>query len=474
MICRLRKGMVISMKKERIIIARDFCITQMNHWVLYTIIMTALGICGVPSPSLWFWALLSLVPFVMFLARRYFDAFWQILVSHGAVLGLTFLLPAPDQVQKIVSLVLVAGYVMYSLYLRLHVSEMADTFVGESSISISQSPEPIPVKDGDRMDRKLNPWIALLLSVAAMSLRHYQGQISLGDEMLEGLGAASKLTAQVNLDRYYIGAVVLFFGLYCLEYYMEHYLYFLQVNDSSTGHMPAGEIFRSGMGLTCIYTGVGVVVMLLVSHMEWLAGAGAYVKRFLQWLFSFLPQSETTIAEEETREQVQENVNMLEQLGLEEGKRSIIWVVLEGIVMIAGAIALVVLVVWVSYRLFCYLKEKFSIRAHVDQRTMEAVVDVRESCAIEKTKKEKRPLWEILTNAGRIRRIYKKEVLKSLPSPNAGGRLLDRKITREGIQAMTPSEWGQAADKEALAAVYEKVRYSNEECTAEDVRIARS
>ena len=474
MICRLRKGMVISMKKERIISARDFCITQMNHWVLYTIIMTALGICGIPSPSLWFWALLSLVPFVMFLARRYFDAFWQILVSHGAVLGLTFLLPAPDQVQKIVSLVLVAGYVMYSLYLRLHVSEMADTFVGESSISISQSPEPIPVKDGDRMDRKLNPWIALLLSVAAMSLRHYQGQISLGDEMLEGFGAASKLTAQVNLDRYYIGAVVLFFGLYCLEYYMEHYLYFLQVNDSSTGHMPAGEIFRSGMGLTCIYTGVGVVVMLLVSHVEWLAGAGAYVKRFLQWLFSLLPQSETTIAEEETREQVQENVNMLEQLGLEEGKSSIIWEVLERIVMIAGAIALVVLVVWVSYRLFCYLKEKFSIRANVDQRTMEAVVDVRESCAIEKTKKEKRPLWEILTNAGRIRRIYKKEVLKSLPSPNAGGRLLDRKITRGGIQAMTPSEWGQATDKEALAAVYEKVRYSNEECTAEDVRIARS
>lgn len=474
MICRLRKGMVISMKKERIIIARDFCITQMNHWILYTIIMTALGICGVSRPSLWLWALLSLVPFVMFLARRYFDAFWQILVSHGAVLGLTFLLPAPDQVQKIVSLVLVAGYVMYSLYLRLHVSEMADTFVGESSISISQSPEPLPVKDGDRMDRKLNPWIALLLSVAAMSLRHYQGQISLGDEMLEGFGAAFKLTAQVNLDRYYIGAVVLFFGLYCLEYYMEHYLYFLQVNDSSTGHMPAGEIFRSGMGLTCIYTGVGVVVMLLVSHVEWLAGVGAYVKRFLQWLFSLLPQSETTIVEEETREQVQENVNMLEQLGLEEGKSSIIWEVLERIVMIAGAIALVVLVVWVSYRLFCYLKEKFSIRAHVDQRTMEAVVDVRESCAIEKTKKEKRPMWEFLTNAGRIRRIYKKEVLKSLPSPNAGGRLLDRKITREGIQAMTASEWGQAADKEALAAVYEKVRYSNEECTAEDVRIARS
>lgn len=83
-------------------------------------------------------------------------------------------------------------------------------------------------------------------------------------------------------------------------------------------------------------------------------------------------------------------------------------------------------------------------------------------------------MWEFLTNAGRIRRIYKKEVLKSLPSPNAGGRLLDRKITREGIQAMTASEWGQAADKEALAAVYEKVRYSNEECTAEDVRIARS
>ena len=474
MICRLRKGMVISMKKERIIIARDFCITQMNHWILYTIIMTALGICGVSRPSLWLWALLSLVPFVMFLARRYFDAFWQILVSHGAVLGLTFLLPTPDQVQKIVSLVLVAGYVMYSLYLRLHVSEMADTFVGESSISISQSPEPLPVKDGDRMDRKLNPWIALLLSVAAMSLRHYQGQISLGDEMLEGFGAAFKLTAQVNLDRYYIGAVVLFFGLYCLEYYMEHYLHFLQVNDSSTGHMPAGEIFRSGMGLTCIYTGVGVVVMLLVSHVEWLAGVGAYVKRFLQWLFSLLPQSETTIVEEETREQVQENVNMLEQLGLEEGKSSIIWEVLERIVMIAGAIALVVLIVWASYQVFCYLMKKFSIRAHVDQRTMEAVVDVRESCAIEKTKKEKRPMWEFLTNAGRIRRIYKKEVLKSLPSPNAGGRLLDRKITREGIQAMTPSEWGQAADKEALAAVYEKVRYSNEECTAEDVRIARS
>lgn len=99
-------------------------------------------------------------------------------------------------------------------------------------------------------------------------------------------------------------------------------------------HMPAGEIFRSGMGLTCIYTGVGVVVMLLVSHVEWLAGVGAYVKRFLQWLFSLLPQSETTIVEEETREQVQENVNMLEQLGLEEGKSSIIWEVLERIVMI--------------------------------------------------------------------------------------------------------------------------------------------
>lgn len=472
------------MKKERIIIARDFLITQMNHWIFYTIVMTVSGICGVPKPSLGFWALYSLIPFVLFLARRYFDAFWQILLSHGVILGMAVLFPAPDKVQKILSLMLVTAYEVYSLYLRLHVNERADTFVGKSGVSTDRASGLFALRDGERMDGKCNPFLALLFSAAAMSLRHYQGQISRADELSDKFSTASQMAAEVNLDRYYIIAVVLFFALYCLEYYMERYLHFLQVNESSTGHMPAGEIFRSGLRLTFGYTGLGVILMLLVSHVEWLAGAGDYVRRFLQWLFHFLPEAAVQSGEEETIEYSRENINLPEQLGLEDGSSAAIWDILEKLVLVAGAIALIGLTVWVCFRLFCYFREKFSIRAHVDKSAREAVVDVRESCAIEKKEKEKSQLWDFLTYAGRVRRIYKKEVLKSLLSKTAGGLLATaeeasesmgtNKITRERIHTMTPAEWGQAAKKETLAAVYEKIRYSNEECTAEDVRIAKS
>ena len=216
------------MKNERLLLVRDLIVTQMNYWSLFPVAVTILGVMGLDQPSMWLWLLCGLVPFAFFLCRRYTNAFWLFVLVHLAGVAVFLLLPGPNIVEKILLLAAVAIAVIYSFYLRLATEE--------------------------RTDSPLHPAVAVGIIAAALWIQNSQGQ--------------------QGWEVYYISAVIGYLAGHYVQYYIDQYFYFLIVNKSSNGNIPEKEILRSGMGMTILYTAIGVLVLLATANIEWLHGAG--------------------------------------------------------------------------------------------------------------------------------------------------------------------------------------------------------
>lgn len=405
------------MKNERLLLVKDFIVTQMNYWVLFPIAVTILGVIGLDKPTLWLWVLCGLLSFVFFLCRRYTNAFWLFMLMHLAGMAVFFFLPSPSIVQRILLLVAVAAQVVYSFYLRLATEE--------------------------RTDSPLHPALAIGIIAVALWVQNSRGQ--------------------QGWEAYYISAAIGYLAGYYVQYYMEQYFYFLMVNKSSNGNIPEKEILRSGMGMTILYTATGVLLLLTTANIEWLAGIMGQVKRFLIWLLRFLfrnSSEEETAVEEIVQQQAQEN---MQQMMGETAKTSIFWVIMEKMIMVALGIGLVVLLIYALWKLITFLAERFGQNVGAKTVNLNHGVDIREKCEIEKHKVRRKKLPIFQNPTERIRKMYQKQVL-------SGKQQLIGELPEKYLAYMTAKECGDGLNQEILTEIYEKARYSSEECTMEDVR----
>ncbi len=409
------------MKKERIIFISELLVTQMTHWVLFLLVVTVLGLVGAKEPVLWKWILCSLVPFLLFLVRRYTNHFIVFMGSHFLLIAGLWLLPYGDLAERIAFYVCVIGYVVYSFYLR--------------------------IRTEDRLDGVPNPIAAVGIVAAARLLQHYQGI--------------------AEWEKYYVAPVVLFLCFYFIQLYLEQYQHFLVVNESSNGHIPEKAMFRSGLSLVSLFS-VGVsVLLLLTSDIGWVGRIATVLKNILVWILRLLFRGGDDVAEEEILPQ--ETTSRGEEQGMltvEETEPALFWVIMEKLVMIAMAVALAALIVWGVYSLIKFLHDRFQGRILFDQEEAENVTDVREKCEVERHQKEKRSFFGFLSTKERIRRIYKKEVW-------AGRWQLVKDGSPDVLRRLTAKECGDGLERKKLAQVYEKARYSQEECTVEDIRRAK-
>lgn len=403
---------------ERLVLVEDLIVTQMNYWVLFPVAVTILGVMGLDKPMMWIWVLCGLLPFFFFLCRRYTNAFWLFVLVHLAGVMLFVLLPVSNPVQKILLLAAVAIAVIYSFYLRLAAKE--------------------------RTDSPLHPAVAVGIVAAALLIQNSQGQ--------------------QDWEIYYISVIIGYLAGYYVQFYMEQYFDFLMVNKSSNGNIPEKDILRSGMGITLLYTAMGVLVLLVTANIEWLAAIMVQVKRFLLWLLRFLfrnsSKAETDIVEEVQQEQPQET---MQQMFGETAEASAFWEVLEKIIMVALAVGLVVLLIYLLWKLIAFLRERFGQKVGAKTVNLEHGVDVREKCEIEKRKVRRKTLPIFRNPAERIRKIYQKQVL-------AGKKQLIGDLPDKHLEYMTAKECGDGLERTILTEIYEKARYSTEECTMEDVR----
>lgn len=408
------------MKKEKVLMLQELLVTQMNHWILFLLAITVLGIIGADKPVLWKWAVCSLVPLLFAIVRRYSNHFLLFLVSHLLPVAFVIMVPSVAWMEKAALVLLISGYVAYSFYLR--------------------------IKTEERLDVALNPAAAVGMVGIGLLLQHYQGI--------------------QEWESYYVLPIIIFLGLYFIQLYLEQYLHFMIVNDSSKGRIPEKQMFRSGITLVIIFSAAVMVVLLLTSDIRWVGEIASALKMILIWLLRLLIKGREVTEEVPMEEQEVVPKQDTGWMPVEDAEPSMFWLILEKIVIVLVYVALIALCLWAIYALVTFLYNRFQHTLDKENDEPDVVSDVREKCEVERFRKERKPLFEFLSTRERIRRMYKKEVW-------AARMQLVKDQSPALLKRMTAKECGEAMEREGLAKAYEKARYSEEECTGEDIRRAK-
>ena len=112
------------------------------------------------------------------------------------------------------------------------------------------------------------------------------------------------------------------------------------------------------------------------------------------------------------------------------------------------------------------MKEHFLPVKEEDKKTLQSNQDIRENCSIEKNEKNGKGWFGFLDNRERVRKLYRKKILKS--STKIIGN-----ADQHHLEYLTAKECCDRISEDALKNIYEKARYSSEDITAEDIRIAK-
>ncbi len=406
------------MKEERLMLLREILVTQMNHWPLFTLAVTVIGLWRGPRPVMWLWWLCSLVPFVFYLIRCRVEGFFFTLVFHVACIAAVWVIPLEDTRQMAVARIMLVVYMLLSFRIRL--------------------------RGGEQEDKGIFPPVGVGIVAVAMYVTHNQGQ--------------------KTWDSYYVLSLVAFLGINFLIFYLDRFLRFLVVN-SSAGHIPAREMLRSGMRQAGLYTAVGVVILLSVSGMGWLSGVEAQLRA---WLIALLKLLFAGKGEKEPEPIVEEPLPMSKlPPALEEGETAAFWVILQKILMLVLSIIFLVAVV-VGVVLFVrFLILRLRERPVAEARKPDEVVDEREKIVTDRQRRKRKNPFSFLDPRERIRRIFQKRVWAGRE------KILGGKQSSHRLEVLTARECSQRLEQDLLGKIYDKARYSEEECTMDDVRALR-
>lgn len=426
------------MKLKRLEYVNEFLIEQMNHWLFFSLALTVTGFSRQMgefrmAPFFLLWVLCSFFPTAFFGVRKKgYDAkfpFYKQILLH-----LIFVLPAfliPVQGRRIDRSICVVCALLYMLTSLRHCLKKNTVFSS-----------PLQLQ-------------AAILIVCVAYFFHYalQNDISLRSTYWE---------------ESCIFSLIFSLGLFFIIMYIQQYMRFLNVNSSSTGYIPESDIFHSGLGLVCVYTAIGILLMVFVSHVSWFQGTGEMMRnaflRFLRWILSFLPKG----SEGDEFITKQESGAPFGELPVLERQETFwLWKILQYVfVAIVAGLALYLLFKGIS-KLISLLQMRFFFRKRTNQMQETEVSDVREFCdTTEKHTKRRRRHFGILSNGDKVRRLYRRKLLSSE----------DRMTVqdRKKLALYTAREWEKKLAVKGMAEIYETARYSEREISDEDVRCMKA
>lgn len=412
------------MRIRHINFLNEILIEQMNHWMLFPGVLTVVCLVerykGHAGVYFLLWAICGLFPLMFYFIRFRARGFFASLISH-----LTAAAPIPfciyllnGSTAFIICAASAVGYMIYSLWICL----------------FEDKPYTAPI----------HPFAGFLSAAASLLLLRYQ-EIS-------------------GWDIFFVLPLVWTLALYALTLYIRKYLEFLSVNESSAGYLPAKDMFHSGFALASTFVVICTVFLLLVvnignynSLFSGLKEQGYYL---LKDRFTLQQKQTDRPPMEEAQMSGMENPPQIEQKEDSGLGWSILETALYGIVSLALSLAIVIFLL----RLIKFLRHGFGHRQRwqISEQELEEDLDVREKCGIESVPLKRRRMTELLSPAQRIRRLYKKRVLAS------ARELTDGNLHK--LRIFTPKECGRRLEEEQMAQIYEQVRYSDREATADTLR----
>lgn len=413
------------MKIGKIRFVNEILTEQMNHWMLFPLALIVGGasryLTGEGDSMLLAWVLCSLFPFFFFLIRRAVTHLVPFVLLHLAVAAFSMLVPVSFPAGRILCILCALGYLLYSHTLRLKHDELFSNGVH------------LPAGVG----------------IAAFSafFVHY---LELRD-----------------WDDQSVIALIAVIALYFIIYYIDHYLNFLAVNESSAGFLPAAEMFHSGMGLVLAYTLLAAGILMLSSQFAWLAGILQPVKALLLRFLRFLLSGKGEESEEEIEIPIIEELqnDNADEMTLPEATEPFwLWKVLEVIAIAVLIVVISVAVVLSLIKLFQLIRQYLNLHLQKElDAESEDACDFREKCGLEHNSEKKRQsLFNVLSPHERIRKLYKKKLLSSAP------RLSEEDRNRMDIY--TAKEWERKLETRGMSDLYEQARYSDRAVTGADVK----
>lgn len=425
------------MNKKKLLYITEILAEQINHWALFPVVMTATSIAStldygtVDSPNVFMWVLCSLFPLVFFILREKVENFLFFFLLHVAIGAASFLFTGRNMTEHVLFMFFAACYMILSFI---------KTF-----------------KESNNTTEPFSPVISVLISAVAISFQNDQGQSS--------------------WDAVYVEILVGVLALYAIYKYIHNYIAFLAANESSASIMPASDMFRSGIKLVSGYTLLGAGFLLLAGG-SWVTSLRKGLRGLFLWIVrSFLHLFTLLIASEEQAEEIMETPRAMEPepggIGrvLPKAEEPIL---IFRILEVAVTIGLVVLWLFLIYKgtvvLIELVRGRFTKSVELKAKDVynDKGIDVREKCGVEKSwgQKGKKSSALFLSPYERVRRLYKKKVL------SCAVELIDdtSEIKTEKLGFFTARECADKLQLSALADIYERTRYSDQETTKETVR----
>ena len=408
------------MKKRAIQTGCDLLLTICNHCVIVTTLMTIIGAFGFETPYFWLWMSLWIVPVYLYITRKNIQNILLFFVVQLVPVVVVFLLKLFIGI-KLLILFVTIFYVITSI--KVQYSEI-------------------------HMELTLTPVVSIIvLGVAYIT---------------------EVFWLKRNLGHYYLILAFIYMTTHVFQFFLERYISFLVVNQSSASNIPEKEILFSGLKQTCVYVACSITIMFLSINVEWLnfilRVIGRGIRVTARFLLSFIkpdPIEETEIVEEITEIAMSKGGGMF----LEPGEPHPFWLFLEKVAIVAffiGSAILIIKGVGAAYR---YLKNNYRASDNKSYRIQNGP-DIRESCEIEQNDRTPHQRFGFLNNAEKIRKIYRKHVLKNEKN------IVGEDGTRQ-LLYLTAKECCEKLSADGLKVAYEKARYSNESVTSEDVKAVK-
>lgn len=398
---------------------QNLLIIMLNHLLVISCGVTVMGMMRQEQHMVWLWWLLLGIPLLFYLAKIKIRNFFLFYALHLAVPVAAIFLPIP-MVPKFLVILIGIVYFIWAVKLGIVPQEQGEGVLGPTAMTCALG-------------------VMLLVEI---------------------------FYNQKGWENIYITLAIIYAAGYSLYLFISRYLRFLSVNENNVAYIPEEEIFSKGFCQSFLYMAGVVTLLVLTAKLELLSFIESRIVSLFGNVFKRIFLS--IFIEEDVAEKAPEKLTPQEEEMLGEAvDPGLIWDMLEKSAKIAVTLFLVAAVLFGLVKGFQYLWKEFYKNSSKEEKVGNSSIDIRETCKIEKTKKEGNNRFGFLDNQGKIRKIYRKQVLKHKAA-------IIGDLETEYLEYMTAEECCEKITAEQLKNMYEKARYSGETITSDDVKATKS
>lgn len=278
--------------------------------------------------------------------------------------------------------------------------------------------------------------------------------------MIVIINISALFSESLKPDKTLIIGTIIYTCCYMICYYLQSYEKFVIANRSSTGYMPEKLILKSGFSLVGVYAIISGVILAVCAYITEIQKFTRYIVRWLVLLFTGMLNS-VGRSEKQHEYEYKEVIIDYGMDGPMEGETGVIAQILEYVLIVFSLVIIGAIV----YGIVRFIQKRFS-------QTVEDEIQTGSPHVADKVEVVERIKGKKLFDGFHLNQTPREKIRKAFRN------YMNQKYkdNSEKAEGRTAREWLGFSDaltdeaKDEYARIYEKARYSDEECTTADVK----